>query len=254
MRIPVVYAEREARQTAKNTYRFDDKIETMKRCDLMEHWLKNRKLWVILIAISLCVILFLIYTKNPSSERKEAADKTASYFKTASIGSSTASSSAAPVRTPAKLIVDMKGAVRRPGIYTMNTGERVSDAVARAGGLTGKADENKINLAQKVVDEMVIFVPEKGAGSAADLSGSSGAASVPQGSAQTAVPSGGKVNINTADEQALQNLTGIGPSKAKAIVQYREEHGPFKSVDDLNNVSGIGDKSLEKMRPDATVQ
>lgn len=246
---------RKPRLTAKNKHYFDDKIVTMKRCDLMVQWLKNRKLWVILIVVPICVILFLIYMNNTSAERKAAADKTASYFRTASGRSSSASSSVAAVRTPAKLIVDMKGAVRRPGIYTMNTGERVSDAVTRAGGLTGKADENKINLAQKVADEMVIFVPEKGAKTTVDFSGTSGVASGPQsGTSQTAVQEGGKVNINTADEQALQNLTGVGPSKAKAIVQYREEHGPFKSVDDLNNVSGIGDKSLEKIKPDATVQ
>jgi competence protein ComEA len=63
-----------------------------------------------------------------------------------------------------------------------------------------------------------------------------------------------KVNVNTADEQGMQNLPGIGPAKAKAIIQYREEHGPFKSLDELTNVSGIGDKSLEKIKPAASLQ
>ncbi|WP_010630252.1 helix-hairpin-helix domain-containing protein [Sporolactobacillus vineae] len=219
----------------------------------MERWLSNRKLWAVAIIVLIAVILLMVYKNNQAAERKAAAEKTASYFKKSASPSSAAESDVKTVRLPAKLIVDMKGAVRRPGIYTMTAGDRVSDAVARAGGLTVKADENRINLAQKVADEMVIFVPEKGKKDPPQISGSPGTTASPQG-ASSAGPAGEQININSADEQALQNLTGIGPAKAKAIIQYREQHGPFKSVDDLNNVSGIGDKSLEKIKPDATVR
>jgi competence protein ComEA len=219
----------------------------------MERWLSNRKLWAVTIIVFVAVILLMIDKNDQAAERKAASEKTASYFTKHAGRSGTAESDVKTVRPPAKLIVDMKGAVRRPGIYTMTAGDRVSDAVARAGGITAKADENRINLAQKVADEMVIFVPEKGKKSPPQVSGSPGTAASPQGTSSSG-PSGGQININSADEQALQNLTGIGPAKAKAIVQYREQHGPFKSVDDLNNVSGIGDKSLEKIKPEATVQ
>lgn len=221
----------------------------------MEKWLRNRKLWIIVTIVLICLSLILLYRQYQISERTAAATKADSYFKN---GTSHADSAPKPVKTvrpPVNVIVDLKGAVRKPGIYRMNAGERVSDAVVRAGGLTGKADENKINLAQKVADEMVIFVPEKGEKVPPEISAASTAsAASSQKSVSEAAGGGGQININTADEQALQHLTGIGPAKAKAIIQYREQHGPFKSVDDLNGVSGIGDKSLEKIRPDATVQ
>lgn len=220
----------------------------------MDKWLRNRKLWLIVTIILFCLSLFLIYRQYLTSERTAAADKAKSYFKSGAIRSESAPKPVKTASPPVNLIVDMKGAIRKPGIYKMNAGERVSDAVVRAGGLTGKADENKINLAQKVVDEMVIFVPEKGEKIPAEVAAVSGTASAVQKSASETPGGGGQININTADEQALQNMTGIGPAKAKAIIQYREQHGPFKTVDDLNNVSGIGDKSLEKIRPDATVQ
>ncbi|RYL91612.1 competence protein ComEA [Sporolactobacillus sp. THM7-4] len=151
-----------------------------------------------------------------------------------------------------EIIVDIKGAVKMPGIYRMKPDDRVSDAINDAGGLTVKADENKINLAQKVSDEMVIYVPEKGTDKVPEIVQASGGGAVtpsrPGTSGQDQV-----VNINTADEQELQNLPGIGPAKAKAIFHYREEHGPFKTVDELTNVTGIGEKSLEKIKPSATV-
>jgi competence protein ComEA helix-hairpin-helix repeat region len=219
----------------------------------MKNWLRNRKLWVTVTIVLFCLSLILIYRQYQTSARTATANKVESYFK--KTGTSQTDKAVKPVKTiqpPVNVIVDLKGAVRKPGIYRMNAGERVSDAVARAGGLTGKADENKINLAQKVVDEMVIFVPEKGEKIPAEISSASAGSS--QKPVSEATGGGGQININTADEQALQHLTGIGPAKAKAIIQYREQHGPFKSVDDLNGVSGIGDKSLEKIRPDATVQ
>jgi competence protein ComEA len=141
------------------------------------------------------------------------------------------------------LVVDIKGAVKKPGIYQIAASERVIDGIERAGGFTNKADRDKINLAQKVSDEMVIYVPEKGAQALAPSAQESDAGGLESQPAQS------KVNINSADEQEMQKLPGVGPAKAKAIIQYRTEHGSFKSMDDLAAVSGIGEKSLEQMKP-----
>lgn len=152
-----------------------------------------------------------------------------------------------------EIVVDIKGAVERPGIYRMTASDRISDAIGKAGGFTKKADKDQINLAQKVADEMVIYIPLKGEKDPPVID----ARQAPGASASSpSVGSGdqpAKININTADEQQLQELPGVGPAKAKAIIAYREEHGPFHAVDELTDVSGIGDKSLEQMREMAIV-
>lgn len=150
---------------------------------------------------------------------------------------------------PVEVAIDVKGAVSMPGIYKMSSNERVNDAINKAGGLTEKADAAAVNLAQKVQDEMVIYVPAEGEEApptqsappvSSDLSTNEGASKV--------------ININTADSTALQELPGIGESKAQAIIDFRETDGPFSAVDDLKNVSGIGDKTFEKLAPLIAVQ
>lgn len=142
------------------------------------------------------------------------------------------------------VIVDVKGAVSTPGLYETKEGDRVLDAIALAGGLLEIADEKQINLAQKVFDEMVIYVPEKG-------ESDEGFPSIMGGSADGR--SDGKVNINRADSSELETLPGIGPAKAQAIVDYREQQGPFKKVEDIQNVSGIGEKTFEKLEDSISV-
>lgn len=141
------------------------------------------------------------------------------------------------------IVIDIKGAVEKPGVYTMTEGERVIDAIKRAGGLLPDAEENVINLAGLLKDEMVIYVPKKGE-------------EISQPAFQAIGTSGeddGKVRINSATSEELQKLQGIGPSKASAIIAYREENGPFKTVDDLLNVSGIGEKTLENIKDQIVV-
>ncbi|WP_413308648.1 helix-hairpin-helix domain-containing protein [Bacillus sp. 1P10SD] len=144
-----------------------------------------------------------------------------------------------------KIMVDVKGQIKQPGVYQVSTGDRVIDVISRAGGLTEQADQAQVNFAAHVVDEMVVYVPAKGEETAAVVAGSidgssTGIASTSDGQA--------KININKADENELQNLPGIGPAKAVAILEYRNTNGPFKVVDDLKNISGIGDKTFEKLK------
>ncbi|HFU4463469.1 TPA: helix-hairpin-helix domain-containing protein [Streptococcus suis] len=148
---------------------------------------------------------------------------------------------------PSQLVVDVKGAVVKPGLYTLEEGSRVNDAVEAAGGLTSQADPKSINLAQKLSDEAVVYVASKDEKISVVASTTASSAMSPEGNES-------KVNLNTATEADLQTISGIGAKRAADIIAYREANGGFKSVDDLNNVSGIGDKTMESIRPYVTVE
>ncbi len=145
------------------------------------------------------------------------------------------------------IFVDIKGAVKKPGLYRAEEGERVQDIIQKAGGLQEKADKDFVNLAQKVEDEMLIYIPEIGE----DLEARK---MLPNDALASEATGDGKVDINTADEAELETLSGIGPSKAQTIIEFREQNGPFQEVDDLKNVSGIGEKTFEKIVEHITVR
>ncbi len=145
------------------------------------------------------------------------------------------------------IAVDVKGAVKNPGVYTVNAEDRVYDAIIAAGGYKNNADSKTINHAAHVQDEMVIYVPKRGEEIETSTVAITSQSTEPQSSTTA-------VNINTADEAGLQTINGIGPAKAKTIIQYRTENGPFQSIDDLKKVSGFGDKTVERLRPLVTVQ
>lgn len=151
------------------------------------------------------------------------------------------------------VIVDVKGAVKKPGIYELDPTARVMDAITLAGGYISTADRDGINLAAKVQDEMVIYVPKKGENQDNPIIQSPLATS--QEKQDGADSEGGTVvNINTADESQLQTLSGIGPSKAKAIISYRTETGLFQTIEDLKKVTGFGEKTFERLQSSITVQ
>ncbi|MEQ6389401.1 helix-hairpin-helix domain-containing protein [Bacillaceae bacterium S4-13-58] len=131
-----------------------------------------------------------------------------------------------------RLTVDVKGAVRIPGVYELEEGNRVLQAVEKAGGFTEEADQSRINLAELIYDSMMIVIPKQGEVEAG------------------IVPSmkDTKIRINYADLNELEQLPGIGPSKAQAIMDYRTQFGPFQKEEDLLKVKGIGEKTLEQLR------
>lgn len=136
------------------------------------------------------------------------------------------------------MYVDVKGAIMKPGIYPAEAEMRVWDVLELAGGVTELADENKINFSQKVEDQMVIYVPEIGEETDA----------VPVEQFSEKGVDSGKINLNTATEQELMTLSGIGQKKAQEIISYREVHGKFTAVEDLALISGFGEKTVEKLR------
>ena len=139
------------------------------------------------------------------------------------------------------LIVDVAGAVHQPGVYEFAEGDRVIDAIERAGGQLPKADLSLLNLAAPLVDGTQILVPKSG------LPG----AVVPGGTVPGS--SSGLININTASATELETLSGIGEVLAATFVEYRDTNGPFATVDDLMDVSGIGPATLEEIRDQVTV-
>ncbi len=153
----------------------------------------------------------------------------------------------------APAVVHVVGAVRRPGVYQLHEGQRVRDAVRRAGGATAAADLQALNLAAKVADAQQIVVPAR---AAVPTVGAGGAAAVEGGAPPAATAGPGptaKVNLNTATAEQLDTLDGVGPATAAKIIAYRTEHGGFRSIDDLGQVAGIGPKRLEALRDQVAV-
>ena len=142
------------------------------------------------------------------------------------------------------ITVDVKGAVKSPGIYDLPVGSRVNDAVQKAGGLTEQADSKSLNLAQKVSDEALVYVPTKGEESASQQAGSGTASSTNKEK---------KINLNKASLEELKQVKGLGGKRAQDIIDHRETNGKFKSVEELNKVSGIGAKTIEKLKDYVTV-
>ena len=142
------------------------------------------------------------------------------------------------------ITVDVKGAVKSPGIYDLPVGSRVHDAVQKAGGLTEEADSKSLNLAQKISDEALVYVPTKGEEVASQQTGSGTTASKSKDK---------KVNLNKASLEELKQVKGLGGKRAQDIIDHREANGKFKSVDELKKVSGIGAKTIEKLKDYVTV-
>ena len=150
------------------------------------------------------------------------------------------------LQLPANIMVDVKGAVRHPGVYTMEVGDRLIDAVTAAGGYLPDADSRLLNHAMKLVDELLIYVPVEGE----ELTEREMEMTVisPQNTDADTL-----VNINRADERLLMTINGIGPAKAAAIINHRDEHGPFSTIESIMDVSGIGKKTFEKFEDKITV-
>jgi competence protein ComEA len=171
--------------------------------------------------------------------------------------SASASPSTYATPTPQELVVYVCGAVNRPGVYHLAPGARIADLLSAAGGAAAKAELQAVNLAAKLVDGQQVVVPVRGAMAGAAAAGSSGTGGT-SGASTTSSASGSAgasapVNLNTASAAELDALPGVGPATAQKIIDYRTANGGFKSVDDLKNVSGIGDAKFATLQPLVTV-
>lgn len=134
-----------------------------------------------------------------------------------------------------EIVVDVKGAVKFPKTYEMKSSERINDVLKKA-QINDQADLSKINLSEKLKDQMSIYVPMKGEQILSNLND--------QGNHNETI----EVNINSATKEQIQKIPGIGPSKADAIIKYRETNGEFKSIDDMKKIKGFGDKTVESLK------
>lgn len=179
------------------------------------------------------VLLLLVGIGGVLSKKEESVEET-TVVETTMLAEKTEVSTT----QEAVIFVDIKGAVKNPGVYQMKIGYRVKDALDAAGGLTGEADSQKVNLAKRLEDQMVIVVPKVG----------EEAEKIPAEETSKEAPKEGKVNINTAMVEELKTLKGVGEKKAEAIIEYRKKNGSFKTKEDLMKVRGIGKKLFESFQ------
>jgi len=210
-------------------------------------WFQNQKFYLLIgIAIVAVCIFLLINQSNKNDLVLIEPEQTESILKEKQ--PLLEDEEHVEVDKPVMIKIDVKGAVKRPGVYSVTDSDRVIDVIELAGGITEDADLKPINLSAKVFDEMVIYVPKVGEKTEEILL-------PPQKNTSS---TGGKerslVNINLADSTELQTLPGVGSSKALAIIEYRELNGPFEKIEDLKNVTGIGEKTYEKLANLITVK
>ena len=205
--------------------------------------IKEYKIIVICTGLGLLVGGFFLLKPSPQTPVKE----TNLQAEVAAVSKDSVSENEVKKEEPVEqdlITVDVKGAVKAPGIYDLPVGSRVNDAVQKAGGLTEQADSKSLNLAQKVSDEALVYVPTKGEESASQQAGSGAPSSTSKDK---------KVNLNKASLEELKQVKGLGGKRAQDIIDHREANGKFKSVDELKKVSGIGAKTIEKLKDYVTV-
>jgi competence protein ComEA len=157
-----------------------------------------------------------------------------------------------PAPTRAPIVIQIIGAVVKPGVYTLPDGSRVQDAVNAAGGLLAEADANSVNLAARLDDGQQVNIPSQNSSQNAPNT-TSAPFNVVSTLTPTAVSSTSLININTATVQQLDTLPGIGPVTAQNIVTYRQQHGPFQHIEDIMNVPGIGPVTFDHIQNLITV-
>lgn len=146
------------------------------------------------------------------------------------------------------IMVDVAGAVAKPAVVELPEGSRIFEAIEKAGGLIKEADTSGTNQAEILIDGQKVYIP-----TAQELKESQSGAPSLNFTYQSGTSQSKRININTADSETLQQLTGVGPATAEKIINYRNENGKFKAIEDIKNVSGIGDKTFEKFKDKITV-
>ncbi|PEL14147.1 helix-hairpin-helix domain-containing protein [Bacillus sp. AFS017336] len=203
----------------------------------MKKLIHNKLVWFCLLIVVVLIVNYYqterkneVVFANRSHEKRDDEEKKTESNKEIS----------APAQSKV-FMVDVKGAIQKPSVIECKEGDRVIDVIKLAGGFQKKADVNKVNLAEKVSDEMVIYVPLIGE----ETEGVSASMASTNNNTEKNVA----IDINHATQSELEKIPGIGPTKAKNILDYIESNGPLTSVEQLDAVNGIGKKSLEQMTP-----
>lgn len=233
---------------------------------MKDDFLKYKKIGLISIAVIIGLVSFVIY--NVSGFKELNKNNNESIFVDAGIDDSgnknidnnpenksnsqdsqkeTNSNTVSTEKIKEKtIIVEIKGEVKHPDVYTLDENSIINDLINLAGGVTENADLSSINRAKKLQDHEMIYIADKNAEKVTQ-------GIVSESGGNPAESSNGIININSASVEELEHLNGIGQSKAKSIVEYREKNGGFKNVEDIKNVDGIGEKMFEKIKESITV-
>ena len=200
-----------------------------------DEWKEKWESWSLAVkgAVIAVILLLLVAVGGLLPKKEEAVEETEVVVTTVLAEKTEVSTTQETV-----IFVDIKGAVKNPGVYQMKVGDRVKDALEAAGGLTEEADSQKVNLAKRLEDQMVIVVPKVG----------EEAEEIPAGATSKEEAKEGKVNMNTATVEELKTLKGVGEKKAEAIIEYRKKNGSFQTKEDLMKVRGIGKKLFESFQ------
>lgn len=230
-----------------------------------------------LIMGSILLVIFLIllgpkiktistlFTSDKTTQQKNQQNQllsTASTETSSSSGSSISSQGTSSISQSGSIVVDVKGAVAHPGVVTIQANQRVEAVLAKVGGARADADLNQVNLAHKLTDQMLIYIPTKGEETQINspvLISHDQAEAIVNEEQSAAASDGGendntKINLNSATKEQLTQLNGIGDKKADQIIAYRQQNGNFKSPEDLKNVSGIGEKTYASLADQITVE
>lgn len=213
---------------------------------------KYKVIGSVILAIIIIVVMFVKYSLGGRNDLKSSSEdifiddeiKDKSYDLPSNV-SNDSNSLSQSVSNFKEIVVEIKGEVKNPNIYKLNENSIIEDLINKAGGLTEFADISKINRAEKLQDHIAIVIPNKNDPNSQNTLSSSVSASSTQGNSL--------VNLNTATDIELQSLPGVGPSKAKSIIEYREKNGGFKSIDEIKNIKGIGESSFEKLKDKITI-
>lgn len=216
----------------------------------------NKKRWILVgICIMAVAFILLVWVNMDVPEGEElflsSEGQTPELAESEGTGETTSSEDGAQ---QSEVVVYICGAVKNPGVYQCRQGERVSHAVERAGGLKKNASE-LVNLAEPLLDGQRVYIPTKK--EMEDMTQGAGGLADGQGTAQVSgsdAQKDSRININTADVAALMTLPGIGQSRAQSILDYRNEHGSFHSIEELKNISGIKERLFSQIQELITVQ
>ncbi|MBT9048425.1 competence protein [Lactobacillus delbrueckii subsp. bulgaricus] len=235
-----------------------------KQQDLLA-WLMDKKMYIVVVLLAAGG--FYYANRQPAADNsallsssQSMSENSGQSLQSSSVSSVAASASSAASAANAEVVCDISGAVKHQGVYRLKNGARLEDLIEKAGGLTKDAQLQAINRSQLLKDQDKVYILGKGDKTEAAQTANSAAASSPSSASASSVSSsasgaasGDLINLNTATASDLQKLNGIGEKKAEQIVAYRQEKGSFKSIDELKEVSGIGDKTFAAIKDQLTI-
>lgn len=233
-------------------------------------WLMDKKMYIVVVLLAAGG--FYYANRQPAADNsallsssQSMSENSGQSLQSSSVSSVAAGASSAASAANAEVVCDISGAVKHQGVYRLKNGARLEDLIEKAGGLTKDAQLQAINRSQLLKDQDKIYIPGKGNKTEAAQTANSAAASAPASSpsasasassvssSTSGAASGDLINLNTATASDLQKLNGIGEKKAEQIIAYRQEKGSFKSIDELKEVSGIGDKTFAAIKDQLTI-